>query len=365
MAWTRPVRYLVFCLVACGICPPKACFGRLPRWIDHLNLLIRFFIVALYIALEISSPTDNQIVSQAALHLTRISLVAHQVLAWLQSRNFGRFVSEVLPRVKLNSILRIIPSILYLGLLPFKLFIGRNPFASLKNTPLLFSYISLSGCVAAIALATAVVEFCHQEVPRIIKLQLLNGKLEQQTLEKSMDLEFILARVAKKGVELSALIESSNRGLGPLVAITVLTLCMRLSFTTYCTYYLFSLIVSRGLEDISIGTLFSLIPRSLLKVAILVTFANAGQRLNNEAAKTSHLLDLISVSNRLFPSIICFQIAKCRSVFDKSKISISGWGLMNVDHTLLITMFNIIFGTVMVLVQLQVSETVSSNSPEV
>ncbi|CAB3380868.1 Hypothetical predicted protein [Cloeon dipterum] len=364
MAWTRPVRYLVFCLVACGICPPKAYFGRLPKWIDHLNLLIRFCIVACYVALEISSPTGIKDFSTsntilAALHLTRISLVAHQVLAWLQSRNFGQFVSEVLPRVKLNSILRIIPSILYLGLLPFKLFIGRNPFTSLKNTPLLFSYIALSGCVAAIALATAVVEYCHQE------LRLLNDKLEQQTVEKSMDLEFILARIAKKGVELSALIESSNRGIGPLVAITVLTLCMRLSFTTYCTYYLFSLIVSNGIEDHSIGTLFSLIPRSLLKVAILTTFANAGERLNNEAAKTSHLLDLISVSNRLFPSIVCFQIAKCRSVFDKSKISISGWGLMNVDHTLLITMFNIVFGTVMVLVQLQVSETVSSKSPEV
>ncbi|CAB3380867.1 Hypothetical predicted protein [Cloeon dipterum] len=139
------------------------------NWIDHLNFSIRLCIVALFVALEFSSPPDIQefVTSktiQAALYLSRIALIAHQVLALLQSRSFGQFISEALPRLQLNSFMSIIPSILHLILLPCKLFIGRNPFTSLQNTPLLFGHMSLSGCITTLALATIVIEVCQQKV---------------------------------------------------------------------------------------------------------------------------------------------------------------------------------------------------------
>ncbi|XP_059490059.1 uncharacterized protein LOC132205166 isoform X2 [Neocloeon triangulifer] len=287
-----------------------------------------------------------------ALYAARICLVGHQIICLLASQELRRTIPDLLPRLQLRSFVPFTPTVLYLGVLIMYSCIWRNPFSSFENLPLIFFYISLSGCIAFVGLQTVSIEAFRY------KLKAMNDLLECHP-KRQIDLEHMLARVAKHRVQFNSLIDDVNRGLGPILATTVIVLCIRLSFGIFSNFAMSTLIINKDAVP-NFTSLFLVYPRTAVKIIVLVSLAHAGERFNSEIARSSHLLDCISTSNQFYPPIVFYQIEKCRSVIEKRNVAFTGWGIMNIDHTLLVVMFNFIFSMVMVLMQFQMSETVSS-----
>jgi hypothetical protein len=98
--------------------------------------------------------------------------------------------------------------------------------------------------------------------------------------KRAVDLESVLALVAQKRVHLNALVSEINGGLGPVVAASVVTLCLRLSFSLFTNFSMAAAIFSGKMPSLS--TILILYPRTFLKSLVLILLAHSGQNLADE-----------------------------------------------------------------------------------
>jgi len=138
-----------------------------------------------------------------------------------------------------------------------------------------------------------------------------------------LDLEARLARVAQRRARLNILMSEVEAGVGPVVAASVFTLCLRLSFSLFTNFSMVAKMFSGDQPD---AFLYLFYPRSILKIVALVGLAHAGQRLKDEVrisfkrflyfnfkCKQANfgelLLNAITTSDRNFlPSTFNFQV---------------------------------------------------------
>jgi hypothetical protein len=112
-----------------------------------------------------------------------------------------------------------------------------------------------------------------------LQLQKINNELENPP-KIVIELERLLAQIAKKRAKLNDLMADTESGLGPLVAATIFTLCLRLSFATFANFSVAMKVLSGSLSSFTVVILASL--RMILKIVILLQLAHSGQRLVEE-----------------------------------------------------------------------------------
>jgi len=127
----------------------------------------------------------------------------------------------------------------------------------------------------------------YREVCRIYiknyfsKLRSLNNQLEQLP-KRPADLEHLLARIAHKRAQLNILVAEVGSGIGPVVAASVITLCLRLSFSLFTNFSMAMEMFTSG-KMLNLGDILVVYPaRTILKAVVLVALAHSGQRLNDE-----------------------------------------------------------------------------------
>jgi len=106
----------------------------------------------------------------------------------------------------------------------------------------------------------------------------LNRQLEASS-KGHPDLEVKLARVARRRARLNILVAEVEAGLGPVVAASVVTLCLRLSFSVFTNFTMVAKMFSGEHPD---PFLYLFYPRSFFKGITLLGLAHAGQRLKDE-----------------------------------------------------------------------------------
>jgi len=70
-------------------------------------------------------------------------------------------------------------------------------------------------------------------------------------------------------------------GIGPMVAVSVVTLCLRLSFTLF-TNFSMTVVMLTGGKLPPLTNLLLVYPRTVLKSIVLAGLAHSGQRFKNE-----------------------------------------------------------------------------------
>jgi len=157
------------------------------------------------------------------------------------------------------------------------------------------------------------------------QLRSLNYQLEQLP-KRPADLEHLLARIAHKRAQLNILVSEVGSGIGPVVAASVITLCLRLSFSLFTNFSMAMEMFTSG-KMLNLGDILVVYPRTILKAVVLVGLAHSGQRLNDEvhsielthyhmftkmrklqAAKSQLLVDSIASSNQFLPKHIIWQV---------------------------------------------------------
>jgi hypothetical protein len=94
------------------------------------------------------------------------------------------------------------------------------------------------------------------------------------------DLESILTAAAKERALLNEEVANVIENIGPMVFVTVITLCIRLSFIIFLNFSAtFGMIT--GTATFSTSLLF-MYARAVTKVILLVRVSNSGQRLKDE-----------------------------------------------------------------------------------
>ena len=111
------------------------------------------------------------------------------------------------------------------------------------------------------------------------QLRNLHDHLESPP-KRAIDLENLLARVAKRRGQLNNLVSEVNGGIGPVVAASVFTLCFRLSFSLFTNFSMAAEIFSGKMP--SLATMLILYPRTFFKSIVLVCLAHSGQKLADE-----------------------------------------------------------------------------------
>jgi hypothetical protein len=94
------------------------------------------------------------------------------------------------------------------------------------------------------------------------------------------DLESILTAVAKERALLNEEVANVIGNIGPMVFLTVITLCIRLSFITFLNFSAtFGMITRTATFSTSLLFMYA---RAVTKVILLVRVSNSGQRLKDE-----------------------------------------------------------------------------------
>jgi hypothetical protein len=112
-----------------------------------------------------------------------------------------------------------------------------------------------------------------------LQLQKLNNELENPPKNVN-EMELLLARVAKKRAKLNDLMADTESGLGPLVAATIFTICLCVSFSTFANFSLATKVLSGSFSSSAVFILSSM--RMILKIVHLLQLAHSGQRLVEE-----------------------------------------------------------------------------------
>jgi len=113
-----------------------------------------------------------------------------------------------------------------------------------------------------------------------LQLQKINNELENPPKNMN-EMELLLARVAKKRAKLNNLMAVTESGIGPLVAATIFTLCLCLSFTTFANFSIALKFLSGSpLSSFTVVIVSSL--RMVLKIILLLQLAHSGQQLVEE-----------------------------------------------------------------------------------
>jgi hypothetical protein len=112
-----------------------------------------------------------------------------------------------------------------------------------------------------------------------LQLQKINIELESPPKIVN-ELERLLAQIAKKRAKLSDLMGDTESGLGPLVAASIFTLCLRLSYATFANFSVAMKVLSGSLSSFTVVILSSL--RMILKTVILLQLAHSDQLLVEE-----------------------------------------------------------------------------------
>lgn len=92
--------------------------------------------------------------------------------------------------------------------------------------------------------------------------------------------EKMLSRVAQKRMQINKLMAMVDEGVGPMLAVTVIALCIRLAFSLF-TNFSVALDMFSG-KILSLSTAVKIFLRTLLECFVLVYLSTAGQSLKNE-----------------------------------------------------------------------------------
>jgi hypothetical protein len=219
----------------------------------------------------------------------RTVLVFHQSWMLILSPAFGRSMTRAV-HLRHSTFLSI-PTAIYIFMLVVFSFIWRSPFDSLADLPLLFFYFTVTGCVCVITLQTLLIKCLRKKVIFStqaciflecfhFQLHLLHKDLDKFP-KRPADLEMHLARVARQRTQLNAFAEEVGAGVGPVVAVTVFAVTVRLSCTLLINvktgFYMYSTGQLPPLTD-----LFIAYPRTILVSFMLAALAHAGQGLKDE-----------------------------------------------------------------------------------
>jgi len=87
--------------------------------------------------------------------------------------------------------------------------------------------------------------------------------------------------VAYKRAQLNNLVSEVGSGVGPVVAASVITLCLRLSFSLF-TNFSMAMDMFSGRKMPTLGNILLVYPRTIFKSIVLAGLAHSGQRLKDE-----------------------------------------------------------------------------------
>jgi hypothetical protein len=104
--------------------------------------------------------------------------------------------------------------------------------------------------------------------------------LEKPLCKRPIEQGEILASVAQKRMQINKLMAMVDEGVGPMSAVTVIFLSIRLAFLLFTNYSVAQDMFSGKMPPVS--NFVILFPRTVLEIAALVSLANAGQSLKNE-----------------------------------------------------------------------------------
>jgi len=77
------------------------------------------------------------------------------------------------------------------------------------------------------------------------------------------------------------LVSEVESGVGPVVAASVVTLCLRISFSLFTNFWMAMDMFTTGKMP-SVGNLLIVYPRTIFKTIVLAALAHSGQRLKDE-----------------------------------------------------------------------------------
>jgi hypothetical protein len=105
------------------------------------------------------------------------------------------------------------------------------------------------------------------------------------------ELESILTAAAKERALMNEEVANVAGNIGPMVFLTVITLCIRLSFIIFLNFSAtFGVITGTATFSTS---LFLMYARAITKVILLVRVSNSGQRLKDEVLNKQMSLNII------------------------------------------------------------------------
>lgn len=110
------------------------------------------------------------------------------------------------------------------------------------------------------------------------QLQNINDKLENPP-KGLTELEYLLSWAAKKRAELTELMADTEKGLGSMVAASIFSICLRLSYMLFANLFTAMKALSGTL---SVTGVFRTSVRVILKIIILLQLAHSGQLLADE-----------------------------------------------------------------------------------
>lgn len=102
-------------------------------------------------------------------------------------------------------------------------------------------------------------------------------------------MEYLLAWAAKKRAKLNELMADTESGLGPMVAATILTICLRLSFMAFANLSAIMKVLSGA--PTSLINVFSISLRLILKTIALLQLAHCGQQFVEEVNMSKYKID--------------------------------------------------------------------------
>jgi hypothetical protein len=102
----------------------------------------------------------------------------------------------------------------------------------------------------------------------------------KKPVKHPIEQEEMLSYVAQKRMKINKLMAMVDEGVGPILAATVIALCIRLAFSLFTN---FSVVLDMFSGKIlSFSTVAKIFLRALLECFVLVYLSNAGQSLKNE-----------------------------------------------------------------------------------
>ena len=228
------------------------------------------------------------------LLLVRVLLVLHNVVALPLSQRFNLCLSRCIA-YQIPSLVTLVPVFAYALIFVLYNVFWNSPLQSWHQLPNMFIFLAVQCCVTIIALQTALMETFLNKVHKLtqrkkwliycwflcicLKARQINALLDCAP-KHLFELESILTAAAKERALLNEEVANLIGKIGPMVFITAITLCIRLSFVIFGNFSA-TLTMYQNPSTFTISLLF-LYARAVTKVILLVRVSNSGQCLKDE-----------------------------------------------------------------------------------